>query len=76
MCILYSYNKRKENSTGAPGIHGVWPLKEYSNVIFIIFLFVNINFMETWINKLDKNVSSRCLAYRDKFKYSSKILNK
>ena len=68
MCGLHAYKKLKERSTGATDFHGGQPLQEDSNVNPIISLCVTINFIDTWMNKLDKNIACICFSYQYKTK--------
>ena len=68
MSVLYSYSHRKEQSTGATYFYGGQPLPSDSNVILIIYLCVTMNFIETWIKKLNRNIAWNCLAFQDNMK--------
>ena len=76
MCELHAYDKRKYKSTGATYFHGGRLLSEYSSVNPIIYICVTINFIETWINTLDKNITWRFLAYQDNTKEIIKKIQK
>ena len=67
-CVLYAYVQLKEKSTGAKDFHRGRHLQEDSNVIPTMYICVTINFIDTWINTLYKNISWRCLVYKDKTK--------
>ena len=77
MCGLHSYGKCKEDSTGATYFHSSQPLQEDLNVIPLSYIFVTINFIDTWIKTLGKNIACRCLVYQVKMKaIFQKILQK
>ena len=63
---MYAYNQRKENSTGATYFNGGRPLPNTSNLISLIYICDNINFIDAWINTFERNIAWRCLAYQDK----------
>ena len=45
-----------------------WPLPELSNVNSLIYIFVTRNFINNWINTLNKNITWSSLAHQNKFK--------
>ena len=73
---LYAYDKCKDKYTCATYFHGGWTLPEFSNVNPFIYLCVTINFIDAWINTLDKNIESRCLAHQDKMKETFQKIQK
>ena len=68
MCGSYTYDLRKENSTGKKYFYGGRPLQNDSNIIPLISLCVTLIFIDTWINTLYKKITRRCLAYQDHMK--------
>ena len=56
MSGFYAYDQHEEKLTGATYFHGGSPLPNNSNVIAIVSICVTINFIDDWINALDKNI--------------------
>ena len=56
MIGLYYYYKKNDKSTDQTKFGGGRPLPEDSTINPPAYLFVIINFIDTWINTLEKNV--------------------
>ena len=40
------------------------PIPDDSSTIYLVYLFVNINFIDIWINVLEKSCACHCCAYQ------------
>ena len=67
MCGVHAYNRKNDKSTDVTDFGGGRPQPEYSTKTNLVYLYVSINYIETWLYVLGGN-SWRCCAYEEKTK--------